>query len=102
MTTHRFTSSADAFASFEAQGSLAPGSEGFWKVWGAQVRHILPGDLVLTLLDDEVKADLVADLFEAKAHPVRQGFISAEGDRFTLGALLPVIVLRWDTHNILA
>ena len=102
MTDHRFLTTADAYAAFEAQGSLAPGTEGFWKVYGARPHHARPGDLLLGMVDDEVKADLILDTFEAKAAPARQGLISAEGERFTIGNLCPVILLRWDTHNLLA
>jgi hypothetical protein len=90
--------SAEALRQVEAQGVLQPGTEGWWKVWGARVSDIRPGDLVLSGGDN---ADLIEGTFEAKAAPVRVGFI-ADGERFTLGALVPVIVLRRSTHNLLA
>jgi hypothetical protein len=110
MTDHHFTTSSDALAAFEAQGACPAGTEGFWKVYGAQVRHIRAGDLIATKSseEEEVQWILILDTFEAKAAPLRRGFISdpdsgtdAEG-AFTLGALSPVVVLRWGTCATLA
>lgn len=95
---------AEAVAQFEGQGALQPGSEGWWKVWGASVRHIRTGDLVATLSEDgerELDWMLIQDRFGAKAAPLRQGFV-VDGERVTLGALAPVVVLRRGTHNTLA
>lgn len=86
-------------ATIEAQGSLAPGTAGYWKLWGAQPRHIRPGDVVLLAPDAEF--ELVDDTFTAKAAPVRVGLV-INGERCTIGALCPVIVLRQGTHNTLA
>lgn len=110
MNAPHFTTTAHAAAHFARQGSLAPGAEGFWKVWGATVNNIRPGDLILTkdistpakANSDNTRFDLITDTFDAKASPMRKGLVNAEGDRFTLGALSPVIVLRWDIHNLLA
>ena len=96
-----YDTTAEAVASFEAQGRLEPGQEGWWKVWGAAVRHVQVGDLILTQVDGEPKWDLIVDTFEASAAPLRRGLASDTG-RFTLGALAPVIVLRWGTKNTLA
>lgn len=96
-----FLTSDFASATFEAQGPIAPGTEGFWKVWGAQVRTIRPGDLILTKDGDDFRWDLILDTFDAKASGLRRGFVSDAG-KFTLGALAPVQVLRWGTHNTLA
>lgn len=95
------TTTAEAVAQFEAQGALVPPTLGWWKVWGAQVRHIQPGDLVATLVDGDLAWDLVRDTFTAKSAPLREGFITDEG-RFTLGALVPIVLMRWGTHHMLA
>lgn len=100
-TTTQFATSAEAQAAWEAQERLQPGTPGFWKVWGASVHHVRPGDLVLSKVGDEVQVDLVQDLFPAKAAPCRVGFV-VDGERVTIGALVPVIVLRWGTKNTLA
>jgi hypothetical protein len=86
-------------AELEVQGVLQPGQEGWWKVWGANVTHIRTGDVV------HFKGDegwvFIEDTFEAKAAPIRRGFVS-NGERFTMGVLVPVVVLRRGTHNFLA
>jgi hypothetical protein len=93
-----------AVAEFEAQGSLPPGTEGWWKVWGARVSSIRTGDLIFLKGQDdgEPEGHLIAGTFEAKATGLRRGFIVDNEERFTLGMLCPVVVLRRDTHNILA
>jgi hypothetical protein len=95
------TTSAEAQAEFEAQGAIPSGTEGWWRIWGASARHVRAGDLVLTLVDDELKYDLVQELFEAKAAPMRWGYV-ADGERLTLGALYPFHLLRWGTKHTLA
>lgn len=82
-----------------AQPELAPGTEGWWQVWGARPCHIRPGDALA--IQGEEGWLLVEDLFEAKAAPARQGLV-ANGERFTIGALCPIALLRRGTHNTLA
>ena len=93
--------SAEALAQFEAQGTLQPGEEGWWKVWGANVHSVRPGDLVMSKVDGEVVTDLVEDTFKANAYPMRAGFV-IDGAKCTFGALTNVIVVRWGTKNTLA
>lgn len=89
-----------AYEEYEAQGKLKPGEKGWWQVWGANVGHIREGDLILHDADGDWVH--IQGLFEAKAAPLRRGFIDHEGERFTLGVLVPVIVVRQGTHNTLA
>lgn len=91
--------SATTVALLERMGQLQPGEPGLWKVWGARVADIRPGDVVL----DDPAGDFfeVEALFEAKAAPLRVGIVVA-GERQTLGAMCPVIVLRWGTGHTLA
>lgn len=98
-----FATSADAVRQFESQGEIPPGTPGFWRVWGAQPRHIETGDLVLSVNAEtgDQEWDLIVDTFTAKAAPLRIGVETPEG-RITIGALTPVIVLRWGTHHDLA
>lgn len=102
MTDHRFTSTADAAAHFEAQGSCPPGTEGFWQVWGARAYHARPGDLLATSGEgDALKYDLLAEVDTST--PVRTKFTNAEGEVFNIGNLFPgLVLLRWDTHHTLA
>lgn len=93
------TTTAEALAEFEAQGAIQPGTPGWWKVWGARPQHIRKGDLLLL---PENGTELIADTFVAKAAPLRFGFVNAEGDRFTIGALAPIVLLRRSDHNVLA
>jgi hypothetical protein len=92
-----------AWAAFAAQGRIAPGTPGWWQVWGAGPHHIRPGDLVLWA-DHKTKAQeclLVEDTYESSAAPVRVGLV-VDGKRSSLGALTPIIILRQDTRHRLA
>ena len=100
-TASAFVSSPEAGAHFEGQGHMPAGTPGFWKVYGASVADVRPGDLLITKGETDFHYDLIADTFESEAAPLRRGLVNAEGDRFTLGALCPVIVLRWGTHATL-
>jgi hypothetical protein len=94
--------SAAAYAEFAAQGPIPPGTPGWWQVWGAQVRHIRPGDLVISKAGDEVlEASFIQDTYLAKASPLRWGVL-VEDRRMTFGALTAIVLLRRDTHNLLA
>lgn len=97
------TTTAKAFAELDAQGAIAPGVEGWWKVWGARPYDVKAGDLVLY---DHTKEGsegwaLIEDTFTPKAYPIRVGWV-AEGEKFTMGAGVPIIVLRRGTHHTLA
>jgi hypothetical protein len=93
----------DAIALFESQGVKQPGTYGFWQVWGARTQDIRPGDLLLSRKGEtnEVCTDYVTDVFTAKSSS-RAGFIDADGNRFTIGILAPMILCRWGTHGTLA
>jgi hypothetical protein len=103
-----------------AQPALQPGTEGYWKVWGASVRDITPGDLVILKYSDgevceyEVSAyvprvergNTVSDDLAARGHT--GGGIHydqlrpTDGELFTVGALQRIVLLRKSTHNILS
>ena len=85
-----------ATETLEAQGELQPGDQGYWKVWGARPNDIRVGDIVMT----DGSEDQVAEI--DRSDIVRVRIVTTTGDRFSLGALCPVIVLRWGTHNTLA
>ena len=93
----------DAIALFESQGVKQPGTYGFWQVWGARTQDVKPGDILLCKNGDdgEVQADYITEVFAAKS-PLRAGFINADGKRFTLGIIAPMILCRWGTHGTLA
>lgn len=96
--------SEKAFREFESQGELQPGEEGYWKVWGAMVRHIRPGDLVLSKTNPDdlsICIDLIEDVYTPKNYPLHFGVV-INGDKFTLGALTAIILLRKGTKNTLA
>ena len=86
----------EAVKELEAQGVLQPGESGWWKVWGANIHSAKVGDLVIT----KEYEFLIEDVFEAKAHPVRRGFV-VDGKRITMGALVPCVVMRQETKNTL-
>lgn len=94
--------SHEAWQQVEDQGTLQPGESGWWKVWGANANHIRPGDLVLAKHGDEVVPTYVAELFPAKAAPMRVGVVTDNDERLTFGVLAPIVLLRQGTHNTLA
>lgn len=93
--------STQALAQLEAQGTLKPGEEGWWKVWGAKIHDARKGDLILSNVDGEVVPTLVEDTFKAKAYPMRAGIV-CDGARCTFGALSTIVLLRRGTKNTLA
>jgi hypothetical protein len=91
-----------AVTEFETQGKLEAGTEGWWQVWGASPHHIKGGDIILTKgSGDDIDTLYVEDTFTAKAAPMRVGIV-INGNKETLGALCPIILLRRGTHNTLA
>lgn len=105
---YKFTSfeARHAWKQFDAQSSgsmrMQPGTQGWWKVWGARVSDIKPGDLVISKnKDGEYCVDLIEDFCMTTSYPIRHGFVIA-GERTSFGALTAVVVLRQALHNILA
>lgn len=94
--------SQQAWSEAQDQGVLKPGEPGWWQVWGANPHSIRAGDLVLSLVDDEMVPTYVADLFPSKAAPMRVGVVTDNGERVTFGALSKIVLLRRGTHNMLA
>jgi hypothetical protein len=105
-TTTRTDGSAAAVecaAQLDGVGArLAPGTEGWWQVWGARAPHVRPGDVIATAGPDGAELSWIADTFTAKAAPMRCGFVDLHGVRYTFGALAPLVVLRRGTHHTLA
>lgn len=96
--------SAEAMAEFEAQGALPAGTLGWWKVWGAKTNAARAGDLILFKNDKtgEIEPLLVVERFEHKAAPMRVGIVTDNGERTSLGALFPIVLMRRGTKNTLA
>lgn len=92
-------------AELAAQGTLKPGESGWWKVWGASVCDIRPGDAVGFRSDpvdtDSAEWHFVEDTFQAKSWPIRWGIVE-DGERYTLGALCPIVLLRKGDRNTLS
>ncbi len=112
MVSLRNTPVTDAL---DAQGTLQPGTEGYWKVWGARASDIRPGDLVMVKNQDNVISeyevldyaprgregtmmDLIRPRFRAPAKSAGAG----TGQLFSVGAMQAVVVLRKGTHHTLA
>lgn len=91
-----------AWREAEAQGSLAPGEPGWWKVWGARVLDIRAGDMVLWQSKEGwQEVMLVESLYRAKSYPMRWGVV-VEGTEQTVGSLMQIVLLRKGTSNTLA
>ena len=111
------------------QGRLEPGDEGYWRVWGASVRDIQPGDIVvLRYADGEAceyevgeyaprearevdgRPNTAIDDMMARGHTgggismdqIRPRWRATDGELFTVGALQPIGLLRKSTHNVLS
>lgn len=95
------TTTAELTAALEAQDALCPlppGTPGWWRIWGARPCDIRPGDAVC---DDSAEGFwLCQDVYLAKNSPLRCGVV-IDGARVSLGALSPVVVLRYGTHHTL-
>jgi hypothetical protein len=122
-------STARATEIINNQPALEPGDDGYWKVWGARVWDVQPGDLVVLKYSDgevceyevreyaprEVRvrdgvANTVEDDLQARGHTppgisydqLRPRFRATDGELFSIGAMQPFVLLRKSTHNILA
>lgn len=112
-----------------SQPALQPGQDGYWRVWGASVRDVQAGDIVLLKYADgeacEYEVDAYAprearvidgrpntahDDMMARGHTggglsydqLRPRFRATDGELFTIGALQPMALIRKSTHNILS
>jgi hypothetical protein len=92
------TTSAEVRAVVFAQPAKEPGTPGWWRVWGASVQDILPGDFVFT--KDDQDGFLVTETFVAKSI-VKRGIV-VDGERQTIGLGCPIYLLRQGTHNTLS
>lgn len=88
---------ATARAEIDAQPVLHPGTGGWWKVYGATTRSILPGDYVLTTGGDEF---YVQDTYPREDF-IRVGII-IDGVKSSIGILHPIVLLRKGTRATLA
>jgi hypothetical protein len=116
----------------EAQGSLQPGQEGWWKVWGASVRDVQPGDIVMLKYADDApgqvheyeveayaprvsrivdgRSNTPHDDMMARGHTgggvsydqLRPRFRAKSGELFSIGGLQPIVLVRKGTHNFLS
>ncbi len=122
-------STTKAIGIFNSQPALQPGEDGYWQVWGASIRDIQPGDLVMLKYSDgetgmyEVEAyaprearvidgrpNTAFDDMMARGHTgeglsydqLRPRFKATDGELFSIGAMQPFALLRKSTHNILS
>ena len=85
----------------DAQGVLQPGEKGFWKVWGARIYNIRAGDLLMFKGRDGTTQECQVESVD-HTEIVCPKVVATDGREFRLGALMPIILLRQETHNILA
>lgn len=84
-------------AEIEAQPVLHPGDHGWWKVYGATTRDILPGDYVLTKAGEEF---YVQDTYPREDF-IRVGVV-IDGVKSSIGILHPIVLLRKGVRATLA
>src|ERR1035438_6364265 len=89
----------------DAQNTISPGTEGWWKVWGARVNDIRPDDMIMvkpkdTEITEHVVTRIVPESGMLDAMYLR--FIDADGEDIRIGRMCAVIVLRKGTHHTLA
>jgi hypothetical protein len=94
----------------DAQGRMEPGTEGWWKVWGACAADIQPGDLVMVGWRDDNGCKGIDEHTVGNPAPwgdlrdsCRRRFTDpVTGKPFSVGYLQPVAIVRRGTHNILS
>jgi hypothetical protein len=94
----------------DEQGRLEPGTEGWWRVWGASARDIRPGDLVMTGWRNSDGSSGHGEHTAGEPAPwgdlrdsCRVRFTDAvTGELFSVGMLQPMALLRRGTHNTLS
>ena len=92
----------------DAQGTLQPGTEGWWQVWGARAQDIRPGDMVMMTYTDapepiEFQVQEPAPRGDNDLRDVvRPRFLATDGTHHHIGALQKIVVLRRGTRHTLA
>jgi hypothetical protein len=102
MTTMTSTPVTEAL---NGQGTLRPGQEGWWKVYGAQASDVQAGDLIMVKpRDAEITEHAITRIVpeDGMRGAMFLRFIDAAGEDLRIGRLCPVIVLRKGTQNTLA
>jgi hypothetical protein len=85
-----------------AQGEIAPGTEGWWRVFGARAQDVRPGDMVVTA-SCEFKVQERAPRGNGDLRDVAvPRFLGTDGQYYYLGALQAIAVLRYGTKHTLA
>lgn len=102
-----------------SQPALQPGQDGYWRVWGASVRDVQAGDIVLLKYADGEACEYEVDAYAPRGNDhdtvtqafrgvgnlndqIRPRFRATDGELFTIGALQPMALIRKSTHNILS
>src|ERR1051325_6212146 len=87
----------------DKQGRIEPGTPGLWKVWGACARHIRVDDMVmLKWPDDPEHYEYEVAKIEPAKTPWNFRLTSKAGETVVVGDLQPIILMRMDTHHMLA
>ncbi len=89
---------------------LQPGEKGWWKIWGACIQDVRPGDRIFWKAKDgdsirEMFVDLIEENLVTRTFTQVRACtqIMVEGcEIWTLGYGVPVVVFRWGTKNTLA
>jgi hypothetical protein len=89
-----------ARAAIKAQQRIQPGTDGWWKVYGARVADIRPGDYVFTR--DDLDGFLVEDTYTNEGWRGFRAGIVVDGERMSIGTLCPIVLLRRGTKGTLA
>jgi hypothetical protein len=97
----------------ESQGTLKPGDEGYWRVWGSHALDIKPGDLILCAWKDSDNPAVihhaeyeVVQLAPWPDKPIMNGcrvrFLATNGEYESVGMLQPMELYRPGTGNYLS
>jgi hypothetical protein len=99
-------------ARLNSQGAIEPGTEAYWKVWGACAMDIRPGDLVMSGWKDrddpsvihhaEYEVAEMASFTAPTMNAIRVGFITTTGKFASVGMLQPCAIARRGTSNFLS
>lgn len=84
-----------AIEEIEAQGTLEPGQDGWWRVWGASILDVKAGDVV-------IDTEGAYEVHEVTGRTLTQVVLQTSEGEICVGMMARINVVRKTTHNTLA
>jgi hypothetical protein len=89
----------------DAQGTIQPGTEGWWRVWGACINDIRQNDMIMVKPQNgEITEHVVTRIIpeDGMLDAIYLRFIDADGEDIRIGRMCSVIILRRETQHTLS